>query len=103
MNERLKKKQIEKLRALVEPLNAAVQVAPADKDDDVVAGYIWNLAEELLGNLNAFFYEETQEDKEKYEQTINKLLEELADGKCPGVKGATAYKIQKYAAEKGYV
>lgn len=102
MNERLKKEQMEKLRALIEPLSAAMQVAPVDKDD-VVAGYIWSLAEELLGNLNAFFYEETQEDKEKYEQTINKLLEELADGKCPGVKGATAYKIQKYAAEKGYV
>ena len=34
---------------------------------------------------------------------LPRLLSELAEGRCPGIKGATAYKIQQYAAERGYV
>lgn len=32
---------------------------------------------------------------------VEKLLTGLAEGKCKGIKGATAYKIAQYAAEMG--
>ena len=36
-------------------------------------------------------------------QSVKKLLEELSDGKCKGIKGATAYKIVEYATQRGFV
>lgn len=34
---------------------------------------------------------------------LEKLLNELSDGKCFGIKGATVYKICTYAKERGYL
>ena len=75
---------------------------PETEDENV----IWGMVDDLLASLQEFFDElagaEAQEEAQQAE-SIKKLLEELAEGKCPGVKGATAYKIQKFAAERGYV
>lgn len=106
MNKKLRDEQMEKLRALIEPLSAAMAVAPEDQEpeEDVIWDVIWVRANDLLAALEEFFDElaVTQEEEQR-EVAIYKLLEELAAGKCPGVKGATAYKIQKFAAERGYV
>ena len=34
---------------------------------------------------------------------VQALLAALAEGKCKGIKGATAYKVAQYAAEMGLV
>lgn len=34
---------------------------------------------------------------------VKTLIEGLANGECKGIKGATAYKIAEYAAEKGLI
>lgn len=34
---------------------------------------------------------------------VQTLLEALSEGKCKGVKGATAYKVAQFAAEMGLV
>lgn len=34
---------------------------------------------------------------------VEKLLSALSDGKCKGIKGATAYKIAQFAAEMGLI
>ena len=34
---------------------------------------------------------------------VQALLTALAEGKCKGIKGATAYKVAQYAAEMGLV
>lgn len=34
---------------------------------------------------------------------VHSLLTALAEGKCKGIKGATAYKVAQYAAEMGLV
>lgn len=34
---------------------------------------------------------------------IEKLLSALSEGKCKGIKGATAYKIAQFAAEMGLI
>ena len=34
---------------------------------------------------------------------VKKLLHELAEGKCKGIKGATVYKITEFATELGLI
>lgn len=102
MNKMFREDQTEKLRALIDPLSAALAVAPEEPEYE--ENEIWVKVDDLLASLEEFFDElaVTQEDEQR-EVAIYKLLEELAAGKCPGVKGATAYKIQKFAAERGFV
>ena len=107
MNKKLRDEQMEKLRALIGPLSEAMDAAPADPEtEDQNENVIWGMVNFLLASLQEFFDKlagaEAQEEAQQAE-SIKKLLEELAEGKCPGVKGATAYKIQKFAAERGYV
>lgn len=45
------------------------------------------------------------EEAEANENTssVEKLLNALADGKCKGIKGATAYKVTEFAKEMGLI
>lgn len=44
----------------------------------------------------------SEEDKAgKDTDGVKKLLHELAEGKCKGIKGATVYKISEFATELG--
>lgn len=106
---RLREEQHEKLRALIQPLGNALRIEPAgvSRTDEAE---IWDEANGLYQSLIAFFDEmagaESDQDaaaEAGTRDTISALLEDLSTGKCPGVKGATAYKIQKFAAERGYV
>lgn len=36
-------------------------------------------------------------------KTLGEFIEELASGRCKGVKSATAYKIEEFAREAGYI
>lgn len=43
-----------------------------------------------------------EEDKARKDTSgVKKLLHELAEGKCKGIKGATVYKITEFATELG--
>lgn len=42
-------------------------------------------------------------DPNENTSAIEKLLSALSDGKCKGIKGATAYKITQFATEKGLI
>ena len=45
-------------------------------------------------------------DEEKAEENrggVRKLLDELAEGKCKGIKGATVYKITEFASGLGLI
>lgn len=42
-------------------------------------------------------------DPKKNTPDIEKLLSALSEGKCKGIKGATAYKIAQFAAEMGLI
>lgn len=42
-------------------------------------------------------------DPNENTSAIEKLLSALSDGECKGIKGATAYKITKFATEKGLI
>lgn len=105
-NSRQRKEQHEKLKALIQPLGEALEIEPADAERQDEAE-IWEEVNDLYGSLTDFFDElagpESTAAPTGEPGTIAALLAELSDGKCPGVKGATAYKIQKYAAERGYV
>ena len=105
MNSRLRETQHEKLRALIQPLGDALAIEPADPEEDDEAE-IWEGANDLYNSLTDFVNEgdEPGEGAEKAEQgPLPSLLAELAEGRCPGIKGATAFKIQQYAAKRGYV
>ena len=45
----------------------------------------------------------SQEDPTKDTGGVKKLIEGLSRGECKGVKGATVYKIEQYAAEVGLI
>lgn len=45
---------------------------------------------------------ETNEAK-KNTSDVEKLLSALSEGKCKGIKGATAYKITEFATEMGLI
>jgi len=94
-------KNTDKLTAVFEALCKAQAVAHEWESEK--EGEIWDRIADLLVSLEEYLYEKPQPEEEEKTETIKKLLEELAAGKCPGVKGATAYKIQKFAAERGYV
>ena len=95
-------KNTDKLLAVFEALCKAAAVAhewESEKEEE-----IWDRMADLRESLEEYLYEKPQpEEAEEKTEIIRALLEELAEGKCPGVKGATAYKIQKFAAERGYV
>ena len=90
-------KNTDKLTAVFEALCKAQAVAHEWESEEEE---IWNKINDLRESLQEYLWPDTKPEET---EPIKTLLEELADGKCPGVKGATAYKIQKYAAEKGYV
>ena len=90
-------KNTDKLTAVFEALCKAQAVAHEWESEEEE---IWNKINYLRESLQEYLWPAT---KPKETDPIKKLLEELAAGKCPGVKGATAYKIQKFAAERGYV
>lgn len=46
---------------------------------------------------------ENEADPNKNTSAVEKLLSALSDGKCKGIKGATAYKIAQFAAEMGLI
>lgn len=95
-------KNIDKLVGVYEALCKAL--ANAHERESEQEEVVWEQIKDLSESLEEYLWPVTKsEQEEEKTEIINKLLEELADGKCPGVKGATAYKIQKYAAEKGYV
>ena len=56
--------------------------------------------------VDAFRAAQTAVDDEAGEEStsaVETLLNELAEGKCKGVKGATAYKVAEYARDRGLV
>lgn len=91
-------KNIDKLVGVYEALCKAL--ANAHERESEQEEVVWEQINDLAKRLEEYLWPVTKPEEP---EPINKLLEELADGKCPGVKGATAYKIQKYASEKGYV
>lgn len=93
-------KNIDKLVGVYEALCKAL--ANAHERESEQEEVVWEQIKDLSENLEEYLWPDPDTTPEETEP-IRTLLEELADGKCPGVKGATAYKIQKYAAEKGYV
>ena len=103
-NSRLREAQREKLRALIQPIGDALEIEPADPEDTAEAD-IWGQVNDLYDSLTEFFDELAGPETGGAQQggMMKKLLEDLHAGRCPGVKGATAYKIQKFAAERGYV
>lgn len=46
---------------------------------------------------------ENKVDPKENASSVEKLLSALSDGKCKGIKGATAYKIVEFAAEMGLI
>lgn len=46
---------------------------------------------------------ENEADPNENTSAVEKLLSALSDGKCKGIKGATAYKIAQFAAEMGLI
>lgn len=46
---------------------------------------------------------EKEADPNENTSAVEKLLSALSDGKCKGIKGATAYKIAQFAAEMGLI
>ena len=42
-------------------------------------------------------------DPNKNTSGVQKLLSALSEGKCKGIKGATAYKVAQFAAEMGLI
>lgn len=46
---------------------------------------------------------ENEADPNEITSAVEKLLSALSDGKCKGIKGATAYKIAQFAAEMGLI
>ncbi len=46
---------------------------------------------------------ESEADPNENTSAVEKLLSALSDGKCKGIKGATAYKIAQFAAEMGLI
>ncbi len=103
-NSRFREAQREKLRALIQPIGDALEIEPADPEDTAEAD-IWEQVNDLYDSLTEFFDELAGPETGGAQQggMMKKLLEDLSAGMCPGVKGATAYKIQKFAAERGYV
>lgn len=91
-------KNIDKLVGVYEALCKAL--ANAHERESEQEEVVWEQINDLSESLQEYLWPDTKPEET---EPIKTLLEELADGKCPGVKGATAYKIQKYAAEKGYV
>ncbi|MBP5460734.1 MAG: hypothetical protein J6Y20_01220 [Lachnospiraceae bacterium] len=91
-------KNIDKLVGVYEALCKAL--ANAHERESEQEEVVWEQINDLAKRLEEYLWPVTKPEET---EPIKTLLEELADGKCPGVKGATAYKIQKYAAEKGYV
>lgn len=43
------------------------------------------------------------EEPTEYTNPVEKLLSGLESGEIKGIKGATAYKVREYAAEKGLI
>lgn len=58
-------------------------------------------AGEVAGRTDAA--QDVSEENNPTENTtgVQKLLNELAEGKCKGIKGATVYKISEFATELG--
>lgn len=56
---------------------------------------------EAFRNAPRAFSELTEAEPINHTNAVTMLLEGLTRGDCRGVKGATAYKIAEYAAEKG--
>lgn len=56
---------------------------------------------EAFRNAPRAFSELTEVEPINKTNAVTMLLEGLTRGDCRGVKGATAYKIAEYAAEKG--
>lgn len=47
--------------------------------------------------------EPEEADPNENTSQLEKLLNALSEGKCKGIKGATAYKIAQFAAEMGLI
>lgn len=49
--------------------------------------------------------QDSPEEADPNENTseVQKLLSALSEGKCKGIKGATAYKVTQFAAEMGLI
>ena len=102
----LKKEQHEKLRAIIQPLEDALEIEPADAEETEEAE-IWEQANDLYTSLIDFFDRQPGAEEPRAAtgegRTAAELLEALSNGECKGIKGGTAYKIQQFAAERGFV
>ena len=102
----LKKEQHGKLRALIQPLEDALENEPADVEETEEAE-IWEQANDLYASLMDFFDKvpgaEQPQETSGDGKTAAELLEALSNGECKGIKGGMAYKIQQFAAERGFV